>query len=287
MAKLAPINCGGKLLPLDTPQIMGVLNLTPDSFSDGGRFIDASGRVDIEHALTVSEAMVEDGASIIDIGGESTRPGAAEVSDQAQIDRVAIVIERLASRVDVIISVDTSSPELMTESARLGAGMINDIRSLVKPDALAAAATSGLAVCMMHMQGQPESMQDQPTYVDIVQDVLGFFERRILNFIDAGIDKSKIMVDPGFGFGKKLEHNVALLRGLERFTSLGLPLLVGISRKAMIGQLTGRPVQDRVHGSVAAALLAIQGGANIVRVHDVAATKDMIKMHLAIAGEAG
>lgn len=285
MVKLASIDCGGKLLPLDTPQIMGILNITPDSFSDGGQFIDTSGRVDIEHALTVSEAMVEEGASIIDIGGESTRPGAEEVSDQAQIDRVATVIERLASRVDVIISVDTSSPELMTESARLGAGMINDIRSLTKPGALAAAATSGLAVCMMHMQGQPGSMQDQPTYVDIVQEVLGFFERRILDFIGTGIDKNKIFIDPGFGFGKQLEHNVELLRGLERFKSFGLPLLVGISRKAMIGQLTGRPVQERVHGSVAAALLAIQSGANILRVHDVAATRDMINMHLAIAGE--
>ena len=285
MVKLASIDCGGKLLPLGTPQIMGVLNLTPDSFSDGGRFIDASGHVDIERALIVSEAMVEEGASIIDIGGESTRPGAEEVSDQAQIDRVATVIDRLASRIDTVISVDTSSPELMVESARLGAGMINDIRSLAKPGALEAAANSGLAVCMMHMQGQPENMQDQPAYVDIVQEVLGFFEQRILDFTDRGIDKNKIFIDPGFGFGKKLEHNVELLRGLERFKSFGLPLLVGISRKAMVGQLTGRPLQERVYGSVAAALLAIQSGANIVRVHDVAATRDMIKMHLAIAGE--
>ena len=285
MAKLASIDCGGKLLSLDTPKIMGVLNLTPDSFSDGGRFIGDSGSVDIDRVLKASEAMIDEGASVVDIGGESTRPGAAEVSDQEQMDRVAAVVEQLASRVDVIISVDTSSPELMAESARLGAGMINDIRSLANPGALAAVASSGLAVCMMHMQGQPIDMQDQPVYTDIVQEVVGFFEQRILNFIDAGIDKNNILIDPGFGFGKTLAHNVQLLKELERFRSLHLPLLVGISRKAMIGQLTGRPVQGRVHGSVAAAMLAIQGGANIVRVHDVAATRDMIKMQLAIAGE--
>ena len=285
MARFASIDCGGKRLSLETPQIMGVLNLTPDSFSDGGRFINDSGSVDIDRALKASEAMVDDGASIIDIGGESTRPGAAEVSDQEQMDRVAAVVEQIASRVDVIISVDTSSPELMAESARLGVGMINDIRSLANPGALAVAASSGLAICMMHMQGQPSDMQNQPVYTDIVQEVVGFFKQRILNFIDAGIEKNNILIDPGFGFGKALAHNVQLLKELERFKSLHLPLLVGISRKAMIGQLTGRPVQGRVHGSVTAAMLAIQGGANIVRVHDVAATRDMIKMHLAIAGE--
>lgn len=285
MTKLAAIDCGGKLLPLDTPQIMAVLNLTPDSFSDGGRFIDEKGRVDIDLALKASEAMIEDGARIIDVGGESTRPGATEVSDQEQIDRVAAIVEQLVSRFDIIVSVDTSSPNLMIESARLGAGMINDIRALANPGALEVVANSGLAVCMMHMQGQPNDMQDSPVYSDIVAEVLGFFEQRILDFIDAGIDKDKVLLDPGFGFGKKLEHNVDLLKGLGRFKSLHLPLLVGVSRKAMIGQLTGRSIQERIHGSVAAAMLAIQGGANVVRVHDVAATRDMINVHMAIAGE--
>jgi len=279
------IDCAGKKLKLNTPQIMAVLNLTPDSFSDGGQFIRDDGSVRIDHALASAETMVSNGAAIIDIGGESTRPGAPAVSSQQQLERVATVVEKLSSRIDTVISVDTSSPELMVESARLGAGLINDIRSLTRPGALAAVATTDMAVCMMHMQGQPINMQDKPEYGDIVAEVCGFFQQRVLDFTDAGIGKNKILLDPGFGFGKTLQHNVELLKNFESFVALGLPVLVGVSRKAMIGQLTGRSVDQRAYGSVAAAMIAIQAGANIVRVHDVAATSDMIKIHLAMVGE--
>ena len=268
-----------------TPQIMGVLNITPDSFSDGGQFIDGSGRVDIDRALRAADTMVEQGAAIIDVGGESTRPGAKPVSGQQQMDRISQVVDQLAGQIDAVISVDTSSPVLMLEVAKLGAGMINDIRALTAPGALEAAASTGLAVCMMHMQGQPASMQEAPVYRDIVEEVIGFFRQRTEAFSDVGIDSANILIDPGFGFGKTLDHNLELLTGLDRFSVLGFPVLVGMSRKAMIGQMTNRNVAERVHGSVASAMIAVQRGANIVRVHDVGATQDMINVHLAVTGE--
>ncbi|MBV1914944.1 MAG: dihydropteroate synthase [Pseudomonadales bacterium] len=285
MGEIDSIDCSGKWLDLRTPQIMGILNLTTDSFSDGGQFITRDGSVDTDQVLRAAEQMVVDGATIIDLGGESTRPGAVPVAEQQEIERVAPLVELLASRIDAIISVDTSSPKLMSESAGLGAGMINDVRGLARPEALAVVAESGLPVCIMHMQGQPNTMQDQPVYNSIVSEVIGYFQARIVESIEAGIDKRKILIDPGFGFGKTLKHNLELLTGLAEFKTLGLPILVGISRKAMIGQMTGRPLDERVSGSVAAAMLTIQNGANIVRVHDVAATRDMIKIHLAVTGE--
>ena len=283
--KLKSIDCAGKTLSLRLPQIMGVLNLTPDSFSDGGRFIGNDGCLDVDSALAAAELMVAQGASIIDVGGESTRPGAVVVSEDEQLDRVASVVEQLSSKVDAVISVDTSSPRLMTEAARLGAGMINDIRALTAPGALEAIATTNLAVCMMHMQGQPDTMQHRPEYLNIVQEVLEFFRQRLADLSVVGLGKERVLIDPGFGFGKTLDHNLELLAGLEQFGKLSCPVLVGVSRKAMIGQITDRPVKERIHGSVSAAMIAIQSGASIVRVHDVAATRDMIKVHVAVNGE--
>jgi len=260
----------GKLLTLDQPRICGILNITPDSFSDGGKFLDISTAVD--RALK----MVEEGADLIDIGGESTRPGATAVSASEEIDRVIPVIEQLAKVVSTPISIDTSKPEVMRAAVAAGAGMINDVYALRQEGALEAAADSGAAICLMHMQGEPRSMQENPQYDDVVGEVHRFLTERIFACQLAGIDKKKIVIDPGFGFGKTLEHNVALLRELSRFASLGVPVLVGLSRKSMIGALTSQPLEQRVHGSIAAALIAVQNGANIVRVHDVAATRDAL-----------
>ena len=263
--------CGNRVLDLAHTHVMGILNVTPDSFSDGGRFNQ------LDAALRHAEAMVVAGATLIDVGGESTRPGAADVDSAQEIARVVPVIEALAARVAVPISVDTSKPEVMRAAVAAGAGLINDVRALRAEGALEAAADLRVPVCLMHMQGEPRTMQEAPHYGDVVAEVKRFLADRLLACEFAGIERKRLLVDPGFGFGKTLEHNLALLRALREFVALGVPLLAGLSRKGMIGALTGRdaPAQ-RVHGSVAAALLAAQRGAAILRVHDVAATRDAL-----------
>ena len=271
------LQCGLHSLDLRHPQVMGVLNVTPDSFSDGGRFASR------DSAIRQAIKMVTEGATIIDVGGESTRPGAAPVSAQEELDRVAPVVEALVNEIGAVISVDTSSPEVMAECARAGAGLINDVRALTRQGALQAAAASGLPVCLMHMQGQPGSMQNAPRYEQVVQEVREFLVARAAACERAGIARCRILLDPGFGFGKSLQHNLQLLQQLERLAELGFPLLVGVSRKSMIGAILGKPVEDRLYGSVAAALIAVQNGARIVRVHDVAATVDALKVATAVA----
>lgn len=253
-------------LNLSTPKVMGILNVTPDSFSDGGthnRYHDA-----LEHAAK----MVNEGASIIDIGGESTRPGAAEVSVNEELDRVIPIVEAIAQRFDVWISVDTSKAEVMSEAAKAGMHLINDIRSLHEPGAIEVAAQSGLPVCIMHMQGQPRTMQDAPNYENVVADIKAYFDAEIARCVAAGIDKQQIILDPGFGFGKNLSHNYQLLANLDQFHDFGLPLLAGMSRKSMIGNLLNVPPQERLVGSIACATIAAMQGAQIIRVHDVKET---------------
>ncbi|AKA39051.1 dihydropteroate synthase [Yersinia ruckeri] len=259
-------------LDLSHPQVMGILNVTPDSFSDGGRHNN------LENALHHAQAMITAGATLIDVGGESTRPGAAEVSEQEELDRVIPVVEALAKRFEIFISVDTSKASVMTESANAGAHLINDIRSLQEPGALDAAAATGLPVCLMHMQGQPQSMQQSPHYDDLLADVNRFFADNIERCGAAGIAKSKLLLDPGFGFGKNLAHNYQLLARLAEFHHFGRPLLVGMSRKSMIGQLLNIPPQQRVIGSVACAVIAAMQGAQIIRVHDVKETVEAMRI---------
>lgn len=268
--------CGDRTLDLTQPQVMGILNVTPDSFSDGGKFQI------LDDSLRHAEAMVDAGAAIIDVGGESTRPGAAPVSVQQELDRVIPVVEAIKQRLDTVVSVDTSTSQVITEGAAAGAGMINDVRALTRPQALDAAVKLSLPVCVMHMKGQPATMQDSPVYRDVVDEVAGFLESRIQVLIAAGIESNRIVIDPGFGFGKTLEHNLQLLRNLNRFVSLGLPILVGVSRKSMIGQLLDLPVEERVIGSVSAAVSAYLKGAAIFRVHDVAETVQALKVVSAI-----
>ncbi|HII2981491.1 TPA: dihydropteroate synthase [Yersinia enterocolitica] len=259
-------------LDLSHPQIMGVLNVTPDSFSDGGRHSD------LDNALHHAQAMIAAGATLIDVGGESTRPGAAEVSEQEELDRVVPVVEALAQRFDVWLSVDTSKAAVMTESAGAGAHLINDIRSLQEPGALEAAAKTGVPVCLMHMQGQPQSMQQSPHYDDLMAEINQFFKHHIDRCVAAGIAKNKLLLDPGFGFGKNLAHNYQLLARLAEFHHFELPLLVGMSRKSMVGQLLNVPLQQRVIGSVACAVIAAMQGAQIVRVHDVKETVEAMRV---------
>lgn len=265
-------------LPFDlsVPRVMGILNVTPDSFSDGGRFntVDAA----LGHAVR----MVAEGADILDVGGESTRPGAAAVSLQQEMDRVLPVIERLRAELDVPISIDTSKPDLMRAAVDAGARMINDVAALRAPGAIAAAAAAGVPVCLMHMQGEPRTMQQAPQYRDVVADIIQYLGDRVAACEAGGIARERLLVDPGFGFGKTLEHNLALLRGLGELRSLGLPVLVGISRKSMLGAVTGRPVEERLAASVAAAVMAVERGARIVRVHDVAATVDALRLWQAV-----
>ena len=272
------LDCHGRTLRLDQPRIAGIINVTPDSFSDGGLHFDAS--VAIAHGLR----LVEEGADLLDVGGESTRPGAEEVSAEEEIRRVVPVIEALAKQTSVPIAIDTSKPEVMRAAVAAGAGFINDVFALRRDGALDAAADLKVAVCLMHMQGEPRTMQQDPHYDDVVSDVRRFLAERIFACEMSGIDKKRIVVDPGFGFGKTLEHNLALLRALDQFAALGVPLLVGVSRKGMIGGLTGREnPADRAAGSAAAALLAVQKGAAIVRVHDVAATRDVLAVWQGVA----
>ncbi len=267
-------------------QIMGVINTTPDSFSDGGTLFQGA-VLNLDLCIARAAAMVSAGADILDIGGESTRPGAAEVSLQMEMDRVLPVIEAIQSELDVHISVDTSSPQLMTAAGDLGVWMINDVRALRRPGAVEAVAGSECRVCLMHMQGQPDSMQSGPEYENVVAEVGAFLEQRAQACIDAGIGAEHIWVDPGFGFGKTLEHNLQLLDGLSRLSELGYPMLVGLSRKSMIEKIIDRPVHERLPASLALAVLAAERGARIIRTHDVAETADAMAMVVALQGQMG
>lgn len=263
-------------LDLSRPVVMGILNVTPDSFSDGGRYADLDRAT--AHALSMAEA----GAAIIDIGGESTRPGAEPVRAEAELARVIPVIERLVAAGAPPVSIDTTKPEVMRAAARAGAEIINDVTALRAPGALEAAAESGCAVCLMHMQGEPRTMQQAPRYDDVVTEVGDFLAARVEACVAAGMARDRLMVDPGFGFGKTLQHNLQLMRHLERIAGLGVPLLVGVSRKSMIGTLTGRPVGERLAGGLALASLAVRAGAAVIRSHDVAATRDALDVTAAV-----
>ena len=270
------LRCGKHQLDLTHAHVMGILNVTPDSFSDGGRYTS------LELALLRAHEMVTAGASIIDIGGESTRPGAATVSAQQELDRVAPLVERIAAECDVIVSVDTSTPAVIRESARLGAGLINDVRSLQRDGALDAAAATHLPVCLMHMRGEPQTMQDEPYYNDVAVEVAGFLQERIDACVTAGIAVERIVLDPGFGFAKNTQHNYELFKRLPELLSLQRPLLVGVSRKSMIGNILQQPVDQRLYGSLALAVMALERGAKILRVHDVVATMDALKIFNAV-----
>ncbi|MEI6459480.1 MAG: dihydropteroate synthase [Pseudomonadota bacterium] len=270
------LRCRTRWLALDQPVVMGVLNVTPDSFSDGGLYAAPAA------ALTQARRLLAAGAAIIDVGGESTRPGAVRPSVAEEMDRVLPVIERIAAELDVVISVDTSRPEVVQASCAAGAHLINDIRGLRAPATLAAAAAAGAAVCVMHMQGEPQTMQQAPYYADVVEEVEAYLRARIAECRAAGIAADAILIDPGFGFGKTQDHNLALFRHLGRFTRLGVPLLVGVSRKSMVGQLTGRPVGERLAGSVSLAALAAARGAAVLRAHDVAETVDAVRVGAAL-----
>jgi len=271
------LDCAGKQLDLSQPRAMGILNVTPDSFSDGGDFISP------DRAISHAEQMLLDGADIIDVGGESTRPGADAVSEQEELDRVIPVIEALTEKLSTIVSIDTSKSVVMQEAIGAGAGMINDVMALQAPGSVAVAQELAVPVCLMHMQGQPRTMQNSPVYDDVVSDILEFFKQRIAVCTAAGIPGERLILDPGFGFGKALEHNLMLLARLERFGEQGLPLLVGISRKSMLGTiLDGAPADDRLYGSLAAAVMAAERGACIIRVHDVKPTADALKVVTAV-----
>lgn len=271
------LQCGGKSLDLSRPRVMGVLNITPDSFSDGG-CLHKDGRPCVENALRRVEQMLDEGADIIDIGGESTRPGAAPVSVQEEMDRVLPMVEAVNQRFDTIISVDTSTAQLMQAAADCGAGLLNDVRALEKNAAVQAAVDTGLPVCLMHMRGQPQTMQDSPQYYDVVKEVSDYISERVSECIKQGLQQNNIVVDPGFGFGKSPEHNLILLNRLADIAALGYPVLVGLSRKSLIGHVLGRPVDKRLAGSLALATLAVSRGASIIRVHDVEQTVDAVRM---------
>jgi dihydropteroate synthase len=271
------LRCAARILDLTSPQVMGVLNVTPDSFSDGGRYRGLEAAV--EHGLR----LVSEGAALIDVGGESTRPGAEPVSVTEELERVVPVIRALSSAA-VVLSVDTSKPEVMAAAAAAGAGLINDVRALRAPGALAAARESGCAVCLMHMQGEPRTMQEAPVYADVVAEVRAFLGARVAACRAAGFATEQIVIDPGFGFGKTHTHNLTLLRHLRELTQVGVPLLAGLSRKSLVGKLTGRAAGERTYGSVALAVIAAMNGARIIRAHDVAATVDALKVVAALEG---
>jgi len=275
------LNCAGRDLDLSSPVVMGVLNVTPDSFSDGGLFVD------VASALDHAERMIEAGAAIIDVGGESTRPGAAPVSVDEEIRRILPIVEALVSR-GVRVSVDTSKPEVIRAALAAGVHLVNDVRALQSPGALEAAADSSAAICLMHMQGTPGTMQNAPTYEDVVAEVTDFLKARVDACLTAGVDRGRLVIDPGFGFGKTLEHNLDLLRGLPKIAAdIGLPILAGLSRKSMLSILTGRAVEERLAGSLALAFAALDGGARIIRCHDVAETGDVVKVWTALRGRGG
>lgn len=266
-------------LEFDVPAVMGILNVTPDSFSDGGRF---AGR---DAALRQAEAMARDGAAIIDVGGESTRPGAADVPEQQELDRVLPVVEAVLGAVDVPVSIDTSKPGVMRAAVSAGASLINDVRALREEGALQAAAELRCPVCLMHMKGRPRTMQQQPEYADVVRDVVEFLATRVRACVAAGIAEDTIIVDPGFGFGKTPRHNIELLANLRQLQAVGRPVLAGLSRKSTLGELTGRDVGERMAASIAAAVLAVIEGAAIVRVHDVRETVDALRVTSAFMGK--
>jgi len=265
------------------PRVMGVLNVTPDSFSDGGVAFE-KGCLALDQVLRLAENMVGEGVDVLDVGGESTRPGALAVDESEELDRVMPVIESLVSHFDIPVSVDTSSPALISQAVAAGVVLVNDVRALTRPGALSAVLAGDASVCLMHMQGQPSTMQEAPVYRDVVAEVQDFLLDRIGVCTKAGISENRIILDPGFGFGKELAHNIALMGGLPRFVKMGFPVLVGLSRKRMIGDITGRPVAERVPGSVALAMLAAQRGVAMLRVHDVGPTVDALKI-LAELGE--
>ena len=275
------LRCGRHTLDLDIPVVMGVLNVTPDSFSDGGRFAA------LPAAIAQAERLAGEGAAIIDVGGESTRPGAAPVSIEEELRRVIPVIERLVERLRLPVSVDTSKPEVMRAAIAAGASMINDVTALRAPGAIDAVAGSDVAICLMHMQGEPRTMQRQPRYTDVLAEVRDFLRGRVACCVESGISAARLVIDPGFGFGKTLEHNLELLRRLPELASEGHPVLAGLSRKSMISQLTGRAGDERLGGSLALATLALLAGARIVRVHDVGPTVDAIRIVSALGGRHG
>ncbi|WP_415890101.1 dihydropteroate synthase [Neptuniibacter sp. SY11_33] len=276
--------CGNRILNLAETQVMGILNVTPDSFSDGGTLY-SNQQVRLDNVIRRAEAMVADGATILDVGGESTRPGAAAVSLEEELSRVLPVVEKIASELDVVISVDTSTPSVITESAKLGAGLINDVRALGRAGALEAAANTDLPICLMHMQGSPATMQDAPLYDDVLDDVEHFLLQRVEACEVVGISKDRLLLDPGFGFGKSIEHNLRLMNNLDRLKKHGLPLLIGTSRKSMIGAVLDNEVEQRLPGSLATVAIAVMQGAEIIRVHDVAETVDVVKMTRAVMAE--
>lgn len=271
------LDCAGKILSFDVARVMGIVNVTPDSFSDGGQHGTT------ESAIAHGLRLASEGADLLDIGGESTRPGADAISEEEELKRVIPVIEALARQINIPIAIDTSKPGVMRAAVKAGASMINDVHALRRDDAIDVAAELKVPVILMHMQGEPGSMQSAPHYDDAVAEVHSFLTQRIFACEMAGISKKNIVIDPGFGFGKSLEHNLALLAQLPRFVEMGVPVLAGLSRKSMIGTLTGRDVNYRIHGSVAAALIAAQNGAKIIRVHDVAATVDALKIWNAVS----
>lgn len=274
--------CGKHLLDLSRPVVMGILNATPDSFSDGGSYYSGK-TLSSDLVLRRAEQMLSEGAAVIDIGGESTRPGAASVSEQEELDRVIPVVEALVDKLGALVSVDTGTARVISEAANKGASLINDVRALQREGALVAAAATGLPICLMHMQGQPDSMQQSPAYKDVVAEVGAFLQTRIAACHAQGIRSEQIVIDPGFGFGKTLAHNLALLQRLPELVTLGYPVLVGMSRKSMVAQLLNRPLEERLPGSLALAMLAAERGAAIIRVHDVAATVDVLKVLSAVA----
>lgn len=261
-----------KMLDLATPQIMGILNVTPDSFSDGGKFNH------IDAAIKQAVKMVEDGASILDIGGESTRPGAALVTEEQELDRVIPVIEAIKRELDIWISIDTSKAIVMKEAVNVGANLINDVRALSHSNALDTAAQLDVPVCLMHMQGQPKDMQDNPSYQNCISEIKTFFDARINACLQAGIKRENIILDPGFGFGKSMPHNFSLIKHFNDFSVYGLPLLAGLSRKSMFDNLLGLKVEERLASSLAGALLCAQNGASIIRVHDVKETSNILEI---------
>jgi dihydropteroate synthase len=270
------LQCGDRVIDLSQPKVMGILNVTPDSFFDGGRHADP------RNAFSRAQQMVDDGAAIIDVGGESTRPGSDMVDASEEIRRVVPVIAAIAKHLDVAISVDTNKPAVMRAALEAGAHLINDVRALLEDGALDLLAQSRAAVCLMHMQGDPKTMQQEPHYVDVVPEVIAFLRERIAMCAAAGIDRSRILIDPGVGFGKRLEHNLALLAATGDVARIGVPVLIGVSRKSMFAKLLGRPLEERVAGGVAVATAAVLAGAKVIRTHDVRETVDALKVATAL-----
>ncbi|MGB2247963.1 MAG: dihydropteroate synthase [Alcanivorax sediminis] len=273
---MTQLRCGSRMLDLSAPVVMGILNVTPDSFSDGGRFTER------DAALRQAEQMLKDGAALIDVGGESTRPGAAPVSEQEELDRVVPIVEALNQELGALVSVDTSTAVVIRDSAAAGAGLINDVRALRRPGALAAAAESTLPVCLMHMQGEPGNMQDNPQYTDVTAEVITFLQARIDACLAAGIARDSLLVDPGFGFAKSVNHNLQLMKEMSALRGLNLPILIGVSRKSLFGKVLGRDVNERLSGSLAAAVMCVERGAKIVRAHDVQETVDAVRFAHAV-----